>query len=138
MKAYEKLLKEKILKENVIPKNVVDNVVHHAESSGKSFLSSLLEHNLVDEGEILDLLAGILSTEFIDLEKKDVSEEVLKKIPAKFAWHYQFIPISLKDGKLTIAVNVPLDTKTQDEIELITGLKVSVVLAKQKKNKRIT
>jgi type II secretory ATPase GspE/PulE/Tfp pilus assembly ATPase PilB-like protein len=133
MKNYEELLKKKIREENIFSQAALDEIVSESEKTNTPFLLQLFNYNSAEEEKILRVLASILSTRFVNLKKEDISKKVLEKIPAKFAWHYKFIPLQFDNGKLIIAVNIPLDTKAQDEIELITGLEVKIVLAKRKK-----
>jgi general secretion pathway protein E/type IV pilus assembly protein PilB len=135
MKTYEKLLKQKIIEKQMVSMTILDMVVEKSKKTNQAFLPCLLESEMVGEEEVLCLLADILSVDFLDLNREKISDNILEKIPAKFAWHYQFMPVSLENNKLTIAVNIPPDTKTQDEIELITGFSVLIVLAKRKKIK---
>jgi type II secretory ATPase GspE/PulE/Tfp pilus assembly ATPase PilB-like protein len=137
MKPYEEIIKEKILQKRVMSPVTLEQAVKVTEKNNSSLLAYLIDNRLVEETKILRLLAEVLNIEFIALKKENVSQEVLEKIPAKFAWHYQFVPLHLDKNKLRVAVNLPLDTRTKDEIELVTGHEIIISLARREKIKEL-
>lgn len=133
MNNYEKILKDKLLERKLISEEKLNSIIKESESKNAAFFPALISNGAINEEEALRLIADESGLEFIDLADKVIDREILEKVPAKFAWHYQFMPLFFEGQKLVIAVNFPLEIKTQDEIELITGSQVKIVLAKKRK-----
>ena len=53
-----------------------------------------------------------------------IDPEVVKKVPAKFAYHYKMIPIGFKNNILIIGVSDPTDMHTLDDIRLLLGCEI--------------
>ena len=77
----------------------------------------------------LDYLDHLNNPEHISLEGITPEEEVIKKIPASFAYDNKVFPISLIDGVLTVAMIDPLNVVLVDEMRLISGYEIQPVQA---------
>jgi type II secretory ATPase GspE/PulE/Tfp pilus assembly ATPase PilB-like protein len=53
------------------------------------------------------------------------------KVHVRVAWHYEFMPVSFSGKTLTIAVNLPLSIRAEDEIRLSLGCEVNMLLARK-------
>ncbi len=76
----------------------------------------------------LGLQAGM---EFVDLEKVDIPEEVIRQVPAQMASAYKVIPISydLDENHLTIAIASPDNFHATDDLQTLMGFKVTAKIA---------
>lgn len=61
----------------------------------------------------------------------EIDKAVISRVPAKIAYHYKLMPISLKDGYLTIALANPLDIYTLDDIRLLLDCEIKPVLCSE-------
>jgi len=64
------------------------------------------------------------STLSIRLKNFKINQDILKKIPAKFACHYKIMPIKIEEDKLTLAIEDPLNLNALEEISLFLGFKI--------------
>lgn len=62
---------------------------------------------------------------------EEIPQEVIKKLPVKFVNRYQVIPIKMDNNILTIATSDPLDIHTLNDIGLLLGCEIEVVLIPQ-------
>lgn len=83
----------------------------------------------VSEDEILACLANQQSMEIINLKNIVVPKALVKKIPLQLIEKYNIIPIGIKGDTLTIATSDPTDYEVVEQIQLLTDLKVDMVLA---------
>lgn len=60
-----------------------------------------------------------------------IDKEIIRKVPAKVASHYKIMPISLKDGYLTIATAKSLDIHTLDDLKLVLDCEIKPVLSNE-------
>ncbi|MGE5280578.1 MAG: ATPase, T2SS/T4P/T4SS family [Deltaproteobacteria bacterium] len=107
-----------------------DGLLSQAQERNVSLQRLAVSQGIVSEEECLELLAGELSLEMVDLETVSVDKEVIKRVPVKIASYYNFFPLSLRERTLTVAVAAPLDIRTEDEIRTQLGYEVKCVLAR--------
>ena len=68
----------------------------------------LLNKGFLKEDQLLPVLSEQLSIPFVKLKNTIIDPLAVKKLPAKFAWHYKIIPIKYENGALTAATFDPL------------------------------
>jgi hypothetical protein len=83
----------------------------------------------VKEDAILDCLATQQRLEIIDLKTIVIPCSLVKKIPIQLIEKYNIVPIGIKGDRLTIATSDPTDYEAIEHVQLLTDLKVDVVLA---------
>ena len=99
------------------------------KKTGQFLGTTLVNLGFLKEKDMLLMLAEQLNVKYIKLEDLKIDPSVVEKVPAKFACHYKFMPIHLKDNLLTIAVSDPLDIHVLDDIRLLLNFDVEAVLA---------
>jgi general secretion pathway protein E len=67
----------------------------------------------------------------VNILDNDIPQEVIKKLPTKFVNRYRVIPIRMDNNTLTIATSDPLELHTLDDIGLLLGCKIEVVLTSE-------
>ena len=96
----------------------------------RQFLGEILiEAGAVEERVLLGVLAEQHDLPFVDLNTMVIAPEVLEKVPAKFAWHYNIMPIDIQNHVLTIAIANPFDTWPVDDLATNLGYRVEKALA---------
>jgi len=113
-----------------IAAEVFDGLLAQAQERNVSLQHLVVQQGVVTEEECLDLLAGALGLEVVDLAVIPIDKDVIKRIPVKIASYYNFFPLSLEDRVLTVAVGAPLDIRTEDEIRMQLGHELRCVLAR--------
>ncbi|MEW6095831.1 MAG: type II secretion system ATPase GspE [bacterium] len=74
----------------------------------------------------MDLTQEIPMVNILD---KEIPQEVIKKLPAKFVNRYRVIPIKMDNNTLTIATSDPLELHILEDIGLLLGCKIEVILS---------
>ncbi|MBI1870001.1 MAG: type II/IV secretion system protein [Chlamydiae bacterium] len=92
----------------------------------------IVKLGVLSESQILPPLSKFLKIPCERLSHRTIDREIIGKVAAKFAHHYQFLPVSLDNGKLLIAMNDPLNLELIDEIKLALECDVKPVLAGEK------
>jgi type IV pilus assembly protein PilB len=95
----------------------------------------LLDLGYIDERARTLALAFQSGMEFVDLENKDISQDVLKLIPAQMANAYKIIPIEYDDEQktLTIAIASADNLAAIDGVRTLMGCTVRVRVADPEK-----
>jgi type IV pilus assembly protein PilB len=83
----------------------------------------------VKEDTILGCLAAQQHKEIVNLHHMVIPSGLVKKIPFHIIEQYNIIPISIQNDVLVIATSDPTDLEAFEQVQLLTDLKVEVVLA---------
>jgi type IV pilus assembly protein PilB len=91
----------------------------------------LIELGMITERDLNFALAAQRGYEVIDLEKREISPEVIKLIPSQMASVYRVIPLALdpKTNTLTIALDSVDNYRVVDDIQTLMGFKVITTIA---------
>lgn len=120
---------ELLIEKGIITASQLDEALEEHEKTGEFLGVTVVKLGFAEEKDVITILAEQLNMEYVDLNKQEISPEVIQKVPAKFASHYKLMPISLDKNFLKVAVLDPLDLHTLDDINLILGYEVKPVLA---------
>ena len=123
-------LGELLIHRGVLTQGQLDLALREHDKTGELLGKALIRMGYITEEQLLVTLAEQLSISFLpSLKDKVVPDDVIKAVPARFVWHYKFMPLSLKANTLTIAVSNPLDVWPTEDIKFHLGFEVEVVLA---------
>ncbi len=99
-----------------------------AESSSRHVSSVVVEKKLIDEGVLLGLLARQARVPPIDLRHVSSDEDALAALPSELAFDYDVYPVSKVGHILTIALTNPYDVVKLDDVRIVTGCELRLVL----------
>ena len=131
IKHVDKLLSETLVKSGLFSIHELEILIVQAQSAGEPLREYLIHQNKITEDQILKALSEQLHLDIIDVRAVEIDKKVLDKIPVRFAWYYKFMPLSIEQKTLTLAVFFPLEVKVQDEIRVHLGFEPRIVLAKE-------
>ena len=89
----------------------------------------LIKSGLVSEDDFYKILSEQSGVAYVKLTEIKIDPAVIEKIPAKFACHYELIPIEISDTTITVAMSNPLDIHTIDDIRLLLKKEIKAVLS---------
>lgn len=110
----------------------VEIAAAEARKSNERIGQILLKLKVIDEEQLMQALAQQLSISYVRISELDVPTEVIERVPAKLATHYQVMPIRDHNGVLQIAVNDPLNIHLQDDLRLMLRREVELSVASRK------
>lgn len=113
---------------NVNPAQV-DVLIYSPPDKNLSLVDVLLQQGIVNERDLLMVLAKELRVPPIDLTKYRFDERLKQIVPEKTARQYCVIPLSSFSDTITFAVSDPLNVFTIDDLRNITGKEVDIVIA---------
>ena len=101
------------------------------ERLGEEFIiDTLVRLGTANETEILKLLQDKLHLEYVDLKEMNLNGEVVRILPKEPCIKHRMIPIRLDDRHLTLAMADPSDMYQCDNLAMITGFRISPVIAR--------
>jgi len=105
--------------------SVSEDQLAEAEMSGrKSLLAALLEMDDIDDKLLLDTLARLYKTPFVDIAKAEIDPALLTLCPESFCSKYEFLPLQVTDTDIVVATASPLNAAVIDELAFKMGRRI--------------
>jgi len=111
---------------------LLEKELKRAEQSrreNEDLVDALVRLGSIEEEILIPLKAEFYKVPYIQLKDTKIDIEIIRKIPAKFVYHYNFIPVGVSGTKIKVATADPLDIQTMDDIKLMLHSDLEVVLA---------
>ena len=83
-------------------------------------------HNEIAEAQAA---AARYRCEFVDLRDGAIEHDLFRSIPVDLMFRYNFVPLSVRNGTLEIALSDPRNLNTIDELSLLLNKKLRVKVA---------
>ncbi|MEW6101852.1 MAG: ATPase, T2SS/T4P/T4SS family [Candidatus Omnitrophota bacterium] len=125
------LIGQMLVDEGAISAEQLEAGLKEQKESGDFICTILIRLGFASEEKIFSVLSGQLGIPYTKVKDKAIEQDIIQKVPAKFASHYKIIPLGFKDNTLIIAMTDPLDIRTLDDIRLLLGFEVKGVLASE-------
>lgn len=90
---------------------------------------ALIRIGYITENQLLDALEYQLGIKKISLADYQLNESILRLISEEYARENLVIPVGFEDNRLVVAVSDPLNYYVIDDLRLITGYNVKLVMA---------
>ncbi|MDP7070448.1 MAG: ATPase, T2SS/T4P/T4SS family [Phycisphaerales bacterium] len=91
----------------------------------------LQELGKITEQDVLQVLAGQIGLDFIELDPDSIDEALIEHLPAETARTYQIVPVAFDSERraITIAMKSADNYRAVDDLRLLMGFKVNAVVA---------
>ena len=123
------LIGQLLVQKGLITVEALERALSEQEHLQERIGDILIRSGAVVEEDFYKTLSEQSGVPYVRLKEIKISPEVIKKIPAKFACHYELIPIEIADNVITVAMSNPLDIHTIDDIQLLLKTDIRTVLA---------
>ena len=122
---------EKLLQQGgIINEPQLANLKVEAERSHRSLQSVVLDEKILSEIELTEMIAKYINVPFVQIEPKDIPDEVLKKIPEHIARQYSVVLFAIDEtGVLSLAMEDPDDVQALNFIQKEIGYNLKIFLA---------
>lgn len=104
-------------------------VYEEHERTGKAFTTVLYNYDIVEEGDLLQLIADNLATDVVDIKEMSPSRELVGKVNPSIARMYQIVPVKEDEGVLYVAAKDPMNYRMIDELNYVLGQECRIVVA---------
>ena len=91
---------------------------------GGLFGEILAELNYVSIQEVRTALGVQVGMNVIDLDNRSIPAEVVERVSPAIARKYEIMPLSFRNGALTVALADPSNYKTIDDLQFALGLDI--------------
>lgn len=124
LKAFEK----QFIRDRVVDEEHLLQARSTAQGTGDFSGDAIIRLGFADAETVYQSLARFCELQFVDLASLEVSDDVLGKVPARFATHYRCVPVEERDGTLLVAISDPLNSHLIDDIRLVLQQRVEAVV----------
>jgi len=126
------LLKEKGILSEAQTEQLWAQFKDNPPQSQQELETKLIEQELISEENLLKAYSQHLTIPYLDLETVTIDPQVVNTIPVKFAKRNVVIAFKKEGRALTVALRNPFEVHIVDELKMITGLAINIVLSKQR------
>jgi len=88
----------------------------------------MVKMGMISERDCARALGRQWGIPFVDIHQEEIDLEIVNLIPKHLINRYRALPIGRKDNRLIVAMSNPLDIFTIDQLRLVTGMEVDVVV----------
>lgn len=94
----------------------------------KKLGETLVHEGIISEEEMLKVLEIQLKIPYVNLTDVQIDKKVANMISEQVAKKYNIIPLKMNKGKIMLAMSDPLDIFAIDDVKLISGQEIDVVI----------
>ncbi|SJZ37570.1 GspE/PulE family protein [Garciella nitratireducens] len=126
----KKQIGDLLLEQGKITEGQLQKALNIQKRNKKALGMIFLEEDMIKEEDILQTLENYLKIPRLNLNRIFIDQKAVRMIPYILGKKHCAIPIYFKDEKnLVVAMNDPMDLMAKDDLELVTGKKVSPIIA---------
>ena len=125
-------LKGILLSEEICSETQLLEIEEEYHRTGKRFADLLIDFGIINEENLLQLMATSLGTDVVDLAGIEIPKEIVDMIDSQTIRMYGVVPLSFDGTAITVASRNPLNYQIADELRFILDKEIKVVIAKEK------
>jgi type IV pilus assembly protein PilB len=118
-----------LAEEGIVTQEALARGLELHQQTGLPLARVLLDEHLVDERDLVRVLARSIGLEFVDLREVTVDPAAASLVPESLAARYAAVPIGFDGDRLVVAMADPANVLAIDDIRAITGREVVAKVA---------
>ncbi len=118
-----------LVDKGIIDEDQMKKALIEQEENGRPIGEILIKKKYISEEHLAEALANQKHLDVVNLLDYSINPQACSLISQKVAQRNQLIPIDFRDDDLLVATANPLDIQALDNIGLITGFKITPVVA---------
>ncbi len=121
-----------LLERGLITQEQLDEAIAEQNRTGERLDHVLVRLGYVKSTDVLEVIGHQFALPIVDLNSIEVEEEILRLLPAKLVFKQRCVPIGRANGTLRVATCDPFELTAFDELRLMTGMPIELVLADER------
>jgi type IV pilus assembly protein PilB len=122
-------LLELLVKESLLTPDQAQKITGEQRQTGERLGTVLKRLGFLSEEDLLDFLSRKYGIPVINLQRVEVTEEIIRLVKKDIVQKYQVFPVRKVGNTLTLALSDPTVVLAIDDVQFATGLHVIPVLA---------
>ena len=127
-----------LLRDGVLDEKKLERAEAEAKKNGVPLVDIIPQLGYATADAVYRSLATFCDLRYVTPSKLDVPPDLVAKIPARFATHYNFVPVEERNGTIVVAVCDPLNSQLLDDIRLVLKTRIEPVVATPDEIERVT
>lgn len=123
-KAFEQLL----LQRGVLDASKLERARGEADKNLLPLVEVIPQLGLATTEKIYEALADFCEMPFVMPSREKIDKEIASTAPARFATHYGFVPLRVRNGTLIVAISDPLNPQLLDDIRMVLKRRIEPVV----------
>ncbi|MGC1455491.1 MAG: hypothetical protein WA946_09935 [Nitrospirota bacterium] len=124
-----KKLGEILIETGLIDNNQLEAALGRQKTWGGKLGHNLIELGFVNEVELAEAISKYIRIPYVNLFDPPLVDKQINLLPTKLVKKYEVVPTRLRENTLYVAMADPFDLDAISELQFITSLKISPVLA---------
>ncbi|MGV8145082.1 MAG: GspE/PulE family protein [Alkaliphilus sp.] len=125
----KKKLGDLLVESNLITKAQLLHIIREQKITNKKFGEIVVDNGILEENDIMQALELQLGIQHVDLANYHIDPTVPRCISEDVAKDNILIPIKKESGRLTVAMEDPMNYNAIEDVRLITGLEIIPVIS---------
>ncbi|MCZ6734797.1 MAG: ATPase, T2SS/T4P/T4SS family, partial [Planctomycetota bacterium] len=121
-----------LLERGLISEEQLEGALAEQNRTGERLDHALVRLGFVSSTDVLEAIGQQFAMPIVDLNTVEVDEAVLQTLPAKLVFKQRCVPIGRSNGTLRVATCDPFELTAFDELRLLTGMSIELVLADER------
>ncbi|MEA2081167.1 MAG: type IV-A pilus assembly ATPase PilB [Elusimicrobiota bacterium] len=131
-KLGKKRLGDLLVDVGIISAEQLQTALQEQKERGGKLGQILMAMGFITEDVLLAFLGKQCNVSYVSLnEYGEIPESVIQTVPETIVRHQKLIPIALDGGELTIAMSDPANVFAVDDLKMMTGRNIKVVIASE-------
>jgi type IV pilus assembly protein PilB len=122
-------LTDVLVQQGILPKQTLDQVLSRLGGVTAAFGQTLVSEGILSEDQLAAALAAQFDLPCDLLEEFRVDQSFYDSMSVKLMQRHPFVPIATQQGRLTIAIPDPQNLLALDELELLLGHPLDLVVS---------
>ncbi len=128
---YKDSLLQEIQQDGLLTTQQLNEVLEEHERTGSPTRSIIIDTELLQEEELLNLIAQHLGTEVVDLKGAEIEMDIIRALPASVARMYNVIPLMADAHSVELATSDLLSPEVVDELMFVLTRDISFKVARE-------
>jgi type II secretion system protein E len=125
----EKAFEKQLIRDGVIDEERLIRARTEADRAGCNLIQAIAQMGFASDEAIFRSLAEFCEMRFVVPSRLDIAADVVRRVPSKFATHYNCVPIEDRNGMLVVAISEPLNAHLIDDIRMVLKTRIEPVVA---------
>lgn len=118
-----------LVEKGLITRSQLEEALAVQRESGERLDRILVRLGFVSRAQVLNALGDQFQMPVVDLTTLSPDRHILETLPTKLVYKQSCVPIGRQNGTLTVATSDPFELTALDELRLLTGCSIELVLA---------
>lgn len=118
-----------LLERGILNSDQLDRAIAEQRATGDRLDRVIVRLGFASRAQVLDAVGDQFRMPVVDVAGLSVDASVLATLPSKLVFRQKCVPIARENGVLTVATSDPYEISVLDELRLLTGCAIQLVLA---------